>query len=248
MPRRGCGDRADGGLYVEVEMSEDGMPVDWFIVDPALPFDGKLPRSPLIIPDSNNVNHLLLGIGKSFYPFVSDFVEEVRWMGVSKRIPADFDLSILTPNRSALVLAHPRAIPLFDYDLRREWCPRKVSGKPDLGSHQCVGDNWDLSSVRDVKWDKEMRHEVHVDENSEWVQVVTPSCRYEVMKAYELSGDRMTVIRKYQGGIVLKFPRFRFSYVDRPDGPVDPIKKKKQIQKVEKVLTGLGYSFKVVDE
>jgi hypothetical protein len=249
MVLRGCGTRNDGGLYIGVPTSPYGKPIEWFIVDPVRPLKGKLPRSPLVFPDNNGINHLVLGIGQSFYPFFPDFLEEARIHGVSKKIPVDFNLAQLTPNKSALLLAHPRAIPLFEYDLRREFCPLKMSDRPNATlPHQCTGDLWDLSSVHSVKYGGDPKHEVIEREDDEWVEITTPSCTYHVMRAYYPNQNRMERIYKYDAGVVLKFPRFNFEFVDKPDGKVDPSRKERDKKRIKKVLTDLGYEFQVVEE
>lgn len=249
MVTRGCGLREEGGFYACVDMSPDGREIEYFIVDPALEFQANINlRAPFLLRDRNEVAHLVLGIGKTYYPFLPDFVEEARRHGVSKRIPVGYNLSALDPRRSALVLVHPRGIPNFEYHLNREYCPRKIADREDLGPHQCTGDLWDLSSVRSIRKrgngetgavKGESTHFVEDDEISEWVKIHTPSCSYNVMRAYYPNMDRMKLVHNYDRGIVLKFPRFHFEYVSK-EGEAP--------RELEQRAVDSGYEFRVVDE
>jgi len=208
MVKRGCGSRQENGLYVCVQSSAEGMPVEYFLVDPVLEWKGaRTLRAPMLVEDRGGVNHLVMGIGKTFYPTVPDFVEEIRVLGVSKRLPSNFDFSGLVPFESRLLLMHPRAIPQFEYEVKRFWCPkgirRRIDGQEgEAESHLCIGDLWGLSGLENFS-DK---HEI-VEEN-EHITVKTPSVSYHVAKA---SAEGRP---KYSSGIILMFPQFHFEYVN----------------------------------
>jgi hypothetical protein len=70
---RGCGQRVENGLYACVGESVNGMPIDYFLLDPVVEWH-KMSRAPEIYTDEHGENHLVMGVGKSFYPFVPDFV------------------------------------------------------------------------------------------------------------------------------------------------------------------------------
>lgn len=125
MTKRGCGERVQGGLYISVPSGYYGMSIEHFLVDPPVRWDGGQVRAPMLIPQ-DGVNHVLLGIGREFYPFVPDFVEEARVMGISKRIPFTFDLTTLKPPTddtpaSGLLLVHPRAIAKPTFFVEPQW-------------------------------------------------------------------------------------------------------------------------------
>lgn len=111
--RRGCGDRREpGGLYAECGLSDHGSPLDSFLLDPVvvLPKVFDLPNKPRLWEDERfGIYHLLLWIGEQYYPYVPDYIEEVRRFGASRRIPTTLDLSLLTPGRSRMILVHPKA-------------------------------------------------------------------------------------------------------------------------------------------
>jgi len=226
MVRRGCGDsRVQDGLYLSVDTSPFGVPWENFLVDPAIRWRGsKVLRSPMILPDRNGVKHLCLGVGKSFYPFPSDFFVECKFHNLSKRIPRTFDFSVLDCDRSRLLLIHSRAIPKFKYRLAEEWCPK---GKKE--PHRCLGDTWALSGLENVK----EKHEV--TELDDCVLVRTPSVSYRVGKVLSYESP------KYSSGIFMMFPFgiIHFEYVNR-DGKVPP--------KLKKKIEDAGFTLEVLPE
>ena len=224
---RGCGRRTEDSLYLCVSESPLGQPLDAFLVDPAKPWTGGHFRAPIIFRDRRGVNHILIWIGATYYPYVSDYIQECKVMGVSRKVPVNYDFSRLTPGRSQLLLVHPRAIPQFNYSLLREWCPKKIEDP-----HRCVGDLWDLSSAKGFR-----RHTLHEGEGDE-LTVVTPSCTYEVMRAYTEDGDPLKQAKPYQAGVILRFPRFSFQFVNKQGkAPMEV-----------RALEGQGFRLEVVEE
>lgn len=231
---RGCGYREQDSLYVCVPTDPDGMPIDWFLTDPVRPWHGGQLRGPMLIQDPRmGVYHLVLGVGASYYPFVSDFVEEARRLGVSKRIPSNFDTSKLTIGKSGLVLVHPRAIPEFPYNvIDGPGCPKErwIPDLHDDGS-LCIGDLWHLSSLKDY----DHYHELNLDQDE--IVVKTPSCSYPVKSAYPLKSEKS--IMDYSAGSILFFPKMSFEYVNKKG--VAP-------EALAKPIIAQGWPFKVVEE
>lgn len=130
---RGCGKRTAGGLYVCCGLSPDGSPLENFIVDPPIPYTGDRFRAPLVI-EREGKKHLMLWVGNEYYPFCSDFIEEVRKYGASKRVPNNFSIEELEEG-SMLLLVHPKAI-MQDYSFLPlpEFCPK------DIPEHYCTKD------------------------------------------------------------------------------------------------------------
>jgi len=83
---RGCGTKDPHSTYIEFKPSIFGLPWEYFLIDPPKPWKGGQLRSPEKFT-KNGITHLALGVGKKFYPFVSDFVEEARRLGISKKVP-----------------------------------------------------------------------------------------------------------------------------------------------------------------
>lgn len=123
---RGCGKkRVAGGVYIEVGTDENGLPVECFLVDEPLPLyrveSGRSfkyfvnsdfgpveikPRGVNLV-SVKGVTHVFDWIGKQFYPYVWDFIEEARRYGVSRRCEMP-DYSMIS-SESRLVLVHPGA-------------------------------------------------------------------------------------------------------------------------------------------
>jgi hypothetical protein len=133
---RGCGTRVLGGVYVETLLSADGHPIECMIKDPAIAIDpqamGLTPVGIKLI-EQNGVTHIFDWVGEGYYPYVSDFIEEVRRFGASRRLPSTLDFSRLSPE-SRLILVHSRAVtPAFEPDVLAsvqsatpQMCPRMI--------------------------------------------------------------------------------------------------------------------------
>lgn len=242
MPERGCGSRQQGGVYLCVESSFFGFSIEHFLVDPPTPWEGGQLRAPMLVVGQDDVKHVVLGVGKEFYPYVPDFVEEARVLGVSKRIPYNFDWSQLTPGRSKLLLAHSRAIPTFPFAVE-PWCPWERCTFTHMGgrSGPCpthtakakephapeLGNLWSLSALQShgkvhTVGKGGIVHELHGGK----VTVTTPSVSYDVpfprdfpyrkRKADVFRGIPPDIDRlTYEAGIVLRFTQFHTEFVNR---------------------------------
>ncbi len=109
---RGCGKRKPGGVYICSKLSPHGVPLEEYLIDPPEFYGGERFRVPIIF-EKNGTNHLLFWVGKEFYPYPSDFIEEVRQFGASKRVPVEFPIEKLS-RWSLMFFVHPRAI-IGDY-------------------------------------------------------------------------------------------------------------------------------------
>lgn len=121
---RGCGER-DGGIpYACCGFSEDGTPIEFYVVDPAIPWPGEFQRGVKILPrnpkDPESINDLVIFVGKKFYESPWDFVEEARRFGASRKLPHNLPFDQLSPDESRMIFVHSRAIPDFDYECYRE--------------------------------------------------------------------------------------------------------------------------------
>jgi hypothetical protein len=108
---RACGRRIRGGIYAETHLSDEGLPIEYDIIDPPIPTDITrlgLAAVGVRLVEVNGVHHIFDVVGMEFYPYPSDYVEETRRLGASRRLPANIDFSRLT-DESRLVLLHARA-------------------------------------------------------------------------------------------------------------------------------------------
>lgn len=121
---RGCGSRSEGAPYACCGLSKDGLPIESFIVDPAIPWPGKFQRGVKILPrnpkEPAGINDLIIFVGQKFYPAAWDFIAESKLYGASRRLPANLPFEKLTPGESRMIFVHSRAIPDFDYEANRD--------------------------------------------------------------------------------------------------------------------------------
>lgn len=146
---RGCGERVPGGVYAESGLSEHGSPIEHFLIDPPRPIPPGLdlvnkPQmwqrmnaagQPEVDESGMPIYDLLIHVGAEHYPFVPDFVEEARRLGVSRRLNSNMDLSLFSLS-SRMLLAHPKAIPVSWRDLTPpEECRKHLPGH-DMASYR----------------------------------------------------------------------------------------------------------------
>lgn len=197
--KRGCGTREEGGLYACVSTSILGRPIEEFIIDPAREWKGKCFRAPILY-EGRDAFHMLVWVGAEFYPFIPDFIEEARIMGVSRRIPRGFPIEKLTPGKSKMFLIHSRAVPKFEYQV----LPSGMCLKKDT-QHLCTFDTWSLSSL-----DSSDKHLTYSELHDSAVEIKTPSVAYKVNKCLEVPKERL-----YQPGAFAAFYLTHLEYIDK---------------------------------
>lgn len=205
---RGCGQRVDNGLYITVPSSPFGRELEYFLVDPVIRWEGGNLRAPMLVPDPNGIYHVMLGIGKEYYPYFSDFYHECLELGVSKRIPNGFDPAKLTRGKSKFLLIHPRGIPNFNYTVLNIKCPKGIKREMFTGKHDCISALWPLSAIGKSS----EKHQIEQDEKNGRVTIHTPSVAYTTQLPVEPRTDNGL---KYASGVLLAFPLFSFEYVSK---------------------------------
>lgn len=128
MVKRGCGDtRIAGGVYLEVNLSPFGSPLEEFIVDPPVKLDmAALGITPIGMHFING--SLFDWVGSSHYPTPAHFVEEVRHHGLSRKIASTFDFSRITPQTEHLLIHAQAYVENWsDFDPRLTYCPTNNS-------------------------------------------------------------------------------------------------------------------------
>ena len=113
-----------------------------------------------------DVLDIAMWVGASSYPFIPDFVEEVRRLGLSKKIPPGFPINRLTPGESKIVLIHPKAFPEFSYR-EQEANEKCKEGHPPSGGlpNCCTFAHYSLSALTHV----DRFHEVDKTEEGPWI-------------------------------------------------------------------------------
>jgi hypothetical protein len=101
-----------GGVYLETLLGNGGLPVEAFLIEDPIKADlNALGASSLgvsMLKTKDGAWNVLDWIGEQHYPNVADFVEEVRAMGLSRRISRNLDFSKLTP-ASRVLTVHRKA-------------------------------------------------------------------------------------------------------------------------------------------
>lgn len=176
---RGCGMRVQNGVYAECGLSPHGRPVEFFLIDPPLPVPDTvlagLPNIGVQLFERDGIWHVLDRVGLEHYPTPVDFVEEVRRLGVSRRLPRTLDFSKLTPE-SRLLLVHDRAwfadaldhVPAFR-------CTRehhKHTPEDMLGADFCAG----------MWWENAFNGEPASDDDPRDVRCTMPSFQYSARR------------------------------------------------------------------
>ena len=111
---RGCGRaRVRGGGYWETGFDKHGQPIQFFIIDPPQKIDietmGVSPQGMKMIQTKDGTAHVLDWVGAMHYPNVTDFLEEARRFGISRRLELSKDeYALLTP-KSRLICVHSAA-------------------------------------------------------------------------------------------------------------------------------------------
>lgn len=114
---RGCGTRAQRGIYLVQHLGPDGLPLEAFMVDPTAESDLRalgITSIGVQLIDHGGTHSVFDMVGSSHYPNVADFLEEARRHGVSRRLPKNLPFEQITP-ASRLVLLHQRAV-ILDRD------------------------------------------------------------------------------------------------------------------------------------
>ncbi len=131
--RRGCGTRVNHGLYLVTTPSPSGRPVEDFLIDPPVLIDKDPFRSPELYL-KEGVHHILDWVGAEYYPYVPDFIEEVKTMGISRRIPKIFPTDKLTKG-SMFLFVHSRT--LIDWIDRVKNVMKELKDSMEILSYSC---------------------------------------------------------------------------------------------------------------
>ncbi|NJK44307.1 MAG: hypothetical protein HC933_08495 [Pleurocapsa sp. SU_196_0] len=146
---RGCGEsRTANSIYLECGMSAAGAPLESFLVDPPRIVDaqelGLNPRGVRLV-EIGGTWHILDWVGSKHYPFITDFLEETRRLGVSRKVSDQLDFSKLTTS-SRLLMIHAHGAVTNGADLEpfltHFACP---TGRGHTPTDGCIGLHWHLA-------------------------------------------------------------------------------------------------------
>ena len=125
---RGCGKaRQQGGVYLEVSLATHGHPLERYLVDPLMPMhpddSNALPRvGVLLMEGPDGITHVIDWVGETHYPYATDFLEEGRRKGFSRKISPLVEVDRLTPGKSCIYFVHARGY-LENYAAYRDVAP-----------------------------------------------------------------------------------------------------------------------------
>ena len=155
---RGCGSRVKGGIYAETMLGPGGTPIEAFLVEPPRPVPDDLGISPIGVKlvEIDGAFHVFDWVGSEHYPHVADFVQELKAMGLSRRLPKTLDFSKLGPE-SRMFLIHSEAIVAGWEKVQKrdadDWvCPKGEHTTPGM----CIATWWhdipgdDLTAISSV--------------------------------------------------------------------------------------------------
>lgn len=198
---RGCGvSRTVGGVYAELPLGPNGQPVEHFLLDPPIIIDpeelGLSAVGVKLIEDADGIWHVLDWVGSVYYPNVADMIEEVRHMGMSRRLPANRGaLSVLGP-QSKVLMVHNRGHIQNTVDYWQRFGDEfkdDIACKKDIEEHtdksylkMCVSLFWE-----DIQHGEEVGGE-GIPEG--WVRRQMPSFSYEGMERPENAGHYLPAI------------------------------------------------------
>jgi hypothetical protein len=132
---RGCGDsREEGGFYLEVDVGPFGLPFDGFILDPISELHPDdllaIPRLGVtLVEGPDGITHVIDWVGETHYPFATDFLEEGRRKGFSRKLSKLVEIQRLEPGKSFIYFLHARGF-LQNWQAYDQFAPTL-----DLGSH-----------------------------------------------------------------------------------------------------------------
>lgn len=212
---RGCGYRNPGSLYAESRLVDGGSPIETFLMDPPVAYSQQSIGVQLY-QDAGDVWHILDVIGKENYPYPSDFVEEGRRMGFSRRLPRNIDVSKLT-KESRILCIHERA--LLKSDDTGLTLPDRACDEVQISDIHCyrprtarlceqylrTGDNYHFDSGRPCS-----RHL--------WVADNTGECRtfnWFEYETFKLESDEPPV---FEMAIFLTLPITNLTVIEADDG------------------------------
>ena len=179
---RCCGKRQERSVYVCCGANPWGRPIEEHIVDPAELWTDGFQRGVKIVSRTEDVNDLVVFVGKSFYPSPWDFVEETRAYGASRKVIPTLPFDKLTPGKSNMVFVHSRAIPTFIYTCDRE--------APLAHCHQISMGGWDNAGAGH-----------HPDESS---------CTFALRDLTHLIGSKMVKLHEDGKNFDVELPAFTY--------------------------------------
>lgn len=222
---RGCGERQKSGIYACSGFSPEGRPIEHFLFCPPHYYGEKFHRAPKLADVGVGTNNgLVTWVGAEFYPFPSDFIEEAKLQGVSKRIPGTWPIDKLTlPAWLVCVHAKARLMNALSMGMKTPaYCPRSIHADPsrhDIMMPICLGRSWELAPQ--TNWRSPISGATESETAGHPIRKIG-STRYQVFPPeYQLKSQAIEIVKgreavvqpAYEPGVFAIFPLTHFEYV-----------------------------------
>ena len=183
------------------------------------------------------VYDLLIHIGAEHYEYATDYIEETRKLGASRRLNANLDLALLT-RRSRMLLAHPKAIIVSWRDLTLpDWCFKRLP-RHDLASYaqqgmdaaEAMTDEGRVGPCIFKLWDVLPRDEANVVFEQEGERPVCLRTCGSTIYEYRPTGEE---VKEWEPGFILGLPITGIALIQYADGMVNEKAKAKVLAGIE---------------
>lgn len=193
---RGCGERKRDSIYLCCGVGPSGATIEELVIDPVKVWEHGWQRGFSLIDLGDGVKHVLIFVGKEYYPSPWDFLEEIRRYGVSRNVKNNFPIDKLTLGESQLFFAHRNARPKFDYTVSEhpQVCkysddfnnPFEIEGNPGYGYHP-ISSNPCAFSLQNLAV---LHHpEAIKDKGTSQIKIEMPSFEYPVTPPTHINGE-----------------------------------------------------------
>ena len=210
------------------EMVFGGLPLARFIIDPPIEARSWAPhRAPILF--QGDPFHVAIWVGEQGYEYTTDFVEEVRMKGASRRVAKTFPWEKLSP-LSWMFFFHARAV-LLNWN---QWtyesipCPYVVSGSnPTVCDQHVAGEEFCYGMLYS-----------HANPNHDLYTRAIGDVPYEVFQPEPKAEDAEPV---WMTGKFLRLPVTKVDHVRFEDGSEDG-------ETIERIREATDVTLNVTDE
>lgn len=219
--QRGCGYREEGGVYLEVGISDEGEPFESFWADPPVPWDTDTKIGQQLI-ERDGITHIVDHVGSASYPYPSDVLEEMRSFGLSRRVSKTFDFDRLTP-QTRIILVHDRAVadtPAAVVEHVKEAVPRETPNDTarrlrftqhrDRCARWIAGDETHIATPKAAPCTRMWYADAESNKEGSALRAIG-DCRYQLSTDADLDAS-------FSPGIIASFPLHRLSVIQSADG------------------------------
>jgi hypothetical protein len=215
---RGCGTRKAGHCYICCGSSVNGRPIEYFILDPMIPYSWEWQRGYKLF-EKDGITHVFIFIGESFYKSLWDYVEETRLYGASRRVSDNFPFERLTAGQSKMVFLHRKGIPKFEFVLDREAplqdCKIVDEYKEHWAGYHPKDETVCTFSHKDLSLFLHNPKDIELADDARCFQVNMPSFSYEGISPQWVSVDQ-SLIRKDDNWQIGAFLALPISHIEIP--------------------------------